>query len=254
MRTINRKLKTTALGIGALIALSGCATISDTEMIIHDENDISVIATYAYDTETYTENEWQGLLDSVEEEMPEEIKGDVDIKDYKKDNLDGRTYSLEHKTLDEQKEYSLGIFSDGTLVKEGNKYVGNFDIASDVDESAETVTLKVTAPGKITDAPGANIDGKTATWNLSEYSEDTIHFEAQKSSAGILIGLMIGLFVAAGIVLAVVWTRKGNLGKKNAGASHGPSHGPVTDGTAGPGEYTAKDIDDTHKGHSPGSP
>lgn len=251
MRTISHKLKTTALGLGALVALSGCATISDTEMIIHDENDISVVSTYAYDSNDYKDSEWQVILDSVEEEMPEAIKGDVEIKDYKQDNLNGRTYSLEHKTLAEQQDYALDMFSGGTLTKEGGKYVGQFDLDSDADEAAETVTLKITAPGKITDAPGATIDGKTATWNLSEYSEDTIHFEAKKSSLGTLIGFIMGLFVVAGIVLVVVWTRKGSAQKK---AYQVPSNGPVTDGTAGPGEYTAKDIDDTHNGRSPESP
>lgn len=237
MKTMNTKLKATALGLGALIALSGCATVSETEMVIHDVDDISVTATYAYDNDDYETEEWKSILDEVEGEMPEEIRDDVEIKDYKDDNLTGRTYTFEHKTLAEQQKYALDM--DGTIVKEDGKYVGDFSLDSDATETAEKVMLKIKAPGKITDAPGAAIDGKSATWNLSEYDEDNIHFEAKSDGWETVIGIIVGVLLVIGIALAVWWNRKGKGSSSSQGSGSANSNHPPAEG-----EYTARNLDD----------
>lgn len=238
MKIMTTKLKSVAIGLGTLIALSGCATVSETEMVIHDVDDISIISTYAYDKDKYETEEWQSILDEVESDIPEEIRGDVDIEDYKHDNLAGRTYTFEHKTLAEQQKYALDM--DGTIVKKDGKYVGDFSVDSDATEAAETVTLKITAPGKITDAPGATIDGKTAIWNLSEYDESNIRFEAKAgNSLATVVGLIAGILLVAGIVLAVWWNRKGKgTSVTQSNATENYSNPPVE------GEYTARDLDD----------
>lgn len=249
MKYLNNKVRMVAMGAIAIIGLSGCAALNDTTMTIHDTDNISVSSTYAFDKDAYDSEreELNAIFDEYESNITEDVKSDLKIKDYDKDNLIGKTYEYKEKTLTEQLEFTLeDIFdSNSTLIESNGKLVGEFQLDSDVSEQAETVMLSIKAPGKILEAPGASIDGNTATWNLSEYSEDTIRFEADKGgNIMTFLGVIVGILVVAGIGLAVWWNRKGNAGM----VTSAPGGNTSSEDAPGPGDYTAKDIDDSTGG------
>ncbi len=78
-----------------------------------------------------------------------------------------------------------------------------------VDESI----VKFTFPGKVISADGAEVKGKTVTWNLKTYDGDTLTAEAKASGFPwlvliIIVVVLVILLIIGGVILLVVMSKK----------------------------------------------
>lgn len=86
---------------------------------------------------------------------------------------------------------------------------GSASMRSAIDESI----VKFTFPGKVISADGADVQGKSATWNLKTYDGETLSAEAKASGFPwvvlfIILGVVILLAIVGGIILLVVMSKK----------------------------------------------
>jgi LPXTG-motif cell wall-anchored protein len=219
---ILKALKVATVSMVSVMMLAGCASLTDTKMVINSENDIDASITVAYNKEKVNgSDEWKSLLDEGTKNKP----ANVVVKDYETKEYIGRTYTLENKTLAEQQEWVLGSTKGGTLVKKDGKYIGDFPFSYGDASQAEHVYFSVTTPGSITSAPGAVIDGNTATWDFKTYSGD-IKFEGKDSNplAFVLGFLAVGLL--AGGILFFVFRRKQSSAPVQATPTSNTAHVP----------------------------
>lgn len=78
--------------------------------------------------------------------------------------------------------------------------LGVDSIRSMLDESIMTFTF----PGKVIEAPGAEVNGSTASWDLQTFEGEELTAEAQASGFPWWILIVIGIIVLLGIVALVI--------------------------------------------------
>lgn len=180
-------LKKLSVGVVSVLLLTGCASLADTKVTIHDEDKIDASVTIAYDkSETGSNDSWKQALDDATKDKPEETK----VEPYETDTMIGRTYTIKDKSLAEQQKWILSSMKGGQITKKDGKFQGVFYFDSR-SISAKQAYFSVTTPGKMESAPNATIDGNTATWDLNQHYEK-LEFEGQdKSNTGIVVGIVI---------------------------------------------------------------
>lgn len=180
-------LKKISVSVVTVIMLSGCASLADTKVTIHDEDKIDASITIAFDkSEVGSGDDWQQMLDEETKDKPAETK----VEQYETDNLIGRTYTIKNKTLAEQQGWILSSMKGGEITKKDGKFKGSFYFDSD-SISAKQAYFSVTTPGQMETAPNATIEGNTATWDLNQHYEK-LEFEGQdRSNTGIIVGVVI---------------------------------------------------------------
>ena len=98
--------------------------------------------------------------------------------------------------------------------------LGVDSIRSMLDESVITFTF----PGKVIDAPGAEVNGSTASWDLQTFEGEELTAEAQASGFPwwvlIVIGIIVILGIVALIIVLVLMSRKKKR-QQGAGAGYG---------------------------------
>lgn len=106
------------------------------------------------------------------------------------------------------------------------------------DEAKMTFTF----PGRVISAPGGEVKGKTVTFDLRQFSGDTVTVTAKASSFPWWILFVVGgvllLLIVAGVIIAVVARRKRQRQAMPPGPGYGgPGYGagPWMPGPGGPG-------------------
>ena len=92
--------------------------------------------------------------------------------------------------------------------------------------------VSVGFPGKVVSAEGAQIQGKTATWDLRDYDGDTLTAVGEASSFpwGIVLlvgGILLFLVIVAGVVILILVLRRKNRKTAPAGQQAGPGLPPM---------------------------
>ena len=92
--------------------------------------------------------------------------------------------------------------------------------------------VSVGFPGKVVSADGAQIQGKTATWDLRDYDGDTLTAVGEASSFpwGIVLlvgGILLFLVIVAGVVILILVLRRKNRKTAPAGQQAGPGLPPM---------------------------
>lgn len=99
--------------------------------------------------------------------------------------------------------------------------LGVDSIRSMLDESV----IAFTFPGKVIDAPGAEVNGSTASWDLQTFEGEELTAEAQASGFPwwilIIVGVIVLLGIVALIIVLVVMSRKKKRQQQGAGYGHG---------------------------------
>lgn len=192
-------LKKLSVSIITVAMLTGCASLADTKVVIHDENSIDASITIAYDKgESGSESiDWKKALDEATSDKPAE----TEVSDYETDTLIGRTYTIKDKPLIEQQKWILSSMKGGDITKEDGKFKGVFYFDSRND-TAQKMLFSVTTPGKMENAPGATIDSNTATWDLKN-SPEKLEFSGQASNGN--TGLIVGLIVGSVLIAGAIW-------------------------------------------------
>ena len=166
-----------------------------------------------------------------------------------------------------------GAFGSGNPFS--NPYLGTGGSASAkgvVDESI----IKFTFPGKVISADGADVQGKTAVWNLKTFDGDTLTAEAKASGFPWLVLIIVAvvlviLLIIGGVILLVVMSKKKKAAQSQqpgfpggfppAGGQPGgypaggqPGGYPASGGQFGtqPGGYPAGDQFGSQPGSQPG--
>lgn len=178
--------------IAAAVLLTSCgATSVETDMEIHDAKSISVTMNVGYPRDADKE--------SVRESLDSALKTDgtkVKVNDFFSDQYHGKSYEWEDVSLAEFE----GFFSDfdidsGTIKEVEGRYVVSLPYTG-IFDSMENAQFTVEMPGKVTNAPGAVVDGNKATWNLADYDKSEMVLESEMSSGvnpGAVIALLTGL-------------------------------------------------------------
>lgn len=180
-------LKKISVSVVSILLLSGCASLADTKVTIHDEDKIDASVTIAFDkADVGSNDDWKQTLDEETKDRPAETK----VEEYQTDTLIGRTYTIKDKSLAEQQKWILSSMKGGQITKKDGKFQGVFYFDSS-SISAKQAYFSVTTPGKMESAPNATIDGNTATWDLNKHYEK-LEFEGQdKSNTGIIVGIVV---------------------------------------------------------------
>lgn len=99
--------------------------------------------------------------------------------------------------------------------------LGVDSIRSMLDESIMTFTF----PGKVIEAPGAEVNGSTASWDLQTFEGEELTAEAQASGFPwwilIVIGTIVLLGIVALVIVLVLMSRKKKRQQQGAGAGYG---------------------------------
>ena len=86
-----------------------------------------------------------------------------------------------------------------------------------LDESVMTFTF----PGKVLDAPGAQVDGSTASWDLQTFEGEELTAQAKASGFPwwilIVVGAVVLLAIAALVIVLIVMSRKKKRQQQSAG-------------------------------------
>lgn len=93
-----------------------------------------------------------------------------------------------------------------------NPYLGTGSTPSAKGMMDESI-IKFTFPGKVISADGADVQGKTVTWNLKTYDGETLTAEAKASGFPWLVVIIVAvvlviLLIVGGIILLVVMSKK----------------------------------------------
>jgi hypothetical protein len=190
-----RKILTTApILIAGSILLTGCGAESVvTNMKVHDTEKVSVTMDVGYAKDTDVDD----INDSLNMVFKTSSDEKVKIKDYSSDEYTGKTYSWNKVSLNEF-ENSFDIDNDekGTIQDVSGRYVVSLPYTDTLD-GFDNSTFTVEMPGKITNAPGATVDGNKATWNLRDFEGSEMVLESEKSNpTPFVIAGTLGLLAA----------------------------------------------------------
>jgi len=195
---MNRTLKAIPVLIAGIIFLTGCeANLVDTTMKIHDTEKVSATMDIGYTKDTPEKDMNDGLTAVFEKAQEKNVK----IEDYSTDEYKGKTYEWDEVPLSEYEAFFEADDNEkGSIQDISDRYVVTLpytDKFKDFDNALFTVKM----PGKITNAPGAIIDGTKATWNLSAFdrSEMVVESEKPNHAAALLGSIIVLLAIGAGL-------------------------------------------------------
>lgn len=202
-----RAIQLTALTMG-LLTMTSCASYVDHQITVNNSNSVDYDATYGFPSESIDQESVGGLLDSAAEEISE--KGvEFKSKDYNEQGVIGRTFSFSNINAEQlhtvNKDASLSETSNGQVL---------LDLSGVTHGNEEFYRISVTMPGKIILAEGATIDGKTATWDVTEHSGDLKVLSEKGNSITEIALISGGILLVLGGLLTFVFHRRGNGLKK----------------------------------------
>ncbi|TNU74123.1 hypothetical protein FH969_07885 [Miniimonas arenae] len=145
---------------------------------------------------------------------------------------EGQSFTFTKNDDDDTITFSMPSFT-STL---GDLDSSGTDLGADPATLLDEGTIVVTFPGKVLEAPGADIDGNTATWDLTSYTEAlTATAEAGGSAGGFPIWIVVVLLAFLVVVALVVWfvLRNRKNGGPDAAAAYAGAYAGAGGGAAG---------------------
>lgn len=241
MRTI-RAGRTTAVAVfaAALAVMLSACTRTTMDLTVSSDDTISGTIISAYSQELIDaigEDAGLEVTDKDLEDARDDFPDDATVERYDQDGYTGMKVTFAQMPLSEFDSGDLGTGDDESfrIVRDGDFFVvsGKMDLSDyDPDEMASLggtveipdqepeIRVSITFPGEITDAPGAAIDGTTATWTpvLGEVTDFTATAKATGGSLLWILWVVLGVVVLAGIAVGVLLLVRSQSRKSGHGA------------------------------------